>query len=60
MFEQLANTSQIEATLRKLLTLHSEQAVFRKQLIKFYIDQHRLDDAEAELRAAAQSNAKDF
>ena len=59
VFEQLADTSQIEATLRKLLTLHPEQAVFRKQLIKFYIDQHRLDDAEAELRAATRSNAKD-
>ena len=59
VFEQLADTSQIETTLRKLLTLHPGQAVFRKQLIKFYIDQHRLDDAEAELRAAAQSNAKD-
>ena len=59
VFEQLADTSQIEATLRKLLTLHPEQAVFRKQLIKFYIDQHRLDDAEAELRAAARSNVKD-
>ncbi len=59
MFEQLADTSQIETTLRKLLTLHPEQAVFRKQLIKFYIDQHRLDDAEAELRAAARSNGKD-
>ena len=59
VFEQLADTSQIETTLRKLLTLHPEQAVFRKQLIKFYIDQHRLDEAEAELRAAARSNAKD-
>ena len=58
VFEQLADTSQIETTLRKLLTLHPEQAVFRKQLIKFYIDQHRLGDAEAELRAVAQSNAK--
>ena len=59
VFEQLADTSQIEATLRKLLTLHPEEAVFRKQLIKFYIDQHRLGDAEAELRTAAKSNAKD-
>ena len=59
VFEQLADTSQIETTLRKLLTLHPEQAVFRKQLIKFYIDQHRVGDAEAELRAAAQSNVKD-
>ena len=58
VFEQLADTSQIETTLRKLLTLHPEEAVFRKQLIKFYIDQHRLGDAEAELRAAAQSNIK--
>jgi tetratricopeptide (TPR) repeat protein len=59
VFEQLADTSQIETTLRKLLTLHPEQAVFRKQLIKFYIDQHRLGDAESELRKVAQSNAKD-
>ena len=58
VFEQLADPPRIEATLRKLLTLRPEEAVFRKQLIKFYIDQHRLGDAEAELRAVAQSDAK--
>ena len=31
-------------------------AVFRKQLIKFYVDQHRMDDAEKEARVLVQEN----
>ena len=30
--------------------------MFRKQLIKFYVDQHRMDDAEKEARALVQEN----
>ena len=56
IFEQLGETRQFESLLQQLTELHPKDGVFRKQLIKFYVDQHRTDDAEKEARALVQEN----
>jgi tetratricopeptide (TPR) repeat protein len=56
IFEQLGNTKQVETLLRKVSELYPQEALFRRQLVKLYIDQKRLDDAEKELRAIAAAN----
>lgn len=61
IFEQLGDYPQIEALLQKLADLYPKEQVFKKQLVKFYINQHRPTDAEKELRAifaADPSNAQ--
>ena len=50
IFEQLGETGQFESLLQQLSELHPKDGVFRKQLIKFYVDQHRTADAEKEAR----------
>ena len=42
--------------LRRLIELHPENIAFRKQLAKFYIDQHRESDAEKEMRVTVAAN----
>ena len=42
--------------LQQLAQLHPKDGLFRKQLIKFYVDQHRIDDAEKEARTLVQEN----
>ena len=59
IFEQLGETRQFESLLRQLTELHPKGGVFRKQLIKFYVHQHRADDAEKEARALVQENPSD-
>ena len=56
LFEQLGETAQFESLLRQLAELHPKDGAFRKQLIKFYVGQHRADDAEKEARALVQEN----
>ena len=56
IFEQLGESQQFESLLRKLIELHPKEVAFRKQLIKFYVDQHREDDAEKEIRAMVEEN----
>ena len=56
IFEQSGEARQFELLLRQLAELHPKDGVFRKQLIKFYVDQHRTDDAEKEARALVQEN----
>ena len=51
IYEQLGDLTREEAILRKLTELYPHEILFRKQLIKFYLDQHRPDDAQNELRA---------
>ena len=50
------NGSNSNLLLRQLAELHPKDGLFRKQLIKFYVDQHRVDDAEKEARALVQEN----
>jgi tetratricopeptide (TPR) repeat protein len=56
IFEQLGESQQLESLLRKLIQFHPEDIAFRKQLIKFYVDQHRQDAAENETRAMVEAN----
>ena len=60
-YEQLGDLTQVEMLLRALTELYPKEVLFRKQLIKFYLDQHRPADAEKELRtivAADQKNSE--
>jgi cellulose synthase operon protein C len=59
VFERLGDLKQAEALLRKLTEIYPQESAFRRYLIKFYIDQKRLDDAEKELRALAAANPSD-
>ena len=56
IFEQLGETRRFQSLLQQLTELHPKDSPFRKQLIKFYIDQRRMDDAEREARILAQEN----
>ena len=56
IFQELGETRQFESLLQQLAQQHPKDGLFRKQLIKFYIDQHRMDDAEKEVRALVQEN----
>ena len=58
VFEQLGDSPQIEAVLQKLVELYPQEVAFRKQLVRFYINQHRLDDAEKQLRQIAAADPK--
>ena len=57
-YDQLNDYPQIEALLKKLSELEPQQVAFRKQLVKFYVDQHRPQDAEKELRAIVAADPK--
>ena len=59
IYEQLGDLSQVESLFRKLTELHPQEVLFRKQLIRFYLDQHRPGDAENELRTIIASDPKD-
>ena len=50
-----------EAALKKLVELNPQEPGYRKLLINFYVDQHRNDDAEREMRelAAADPSASE-
>jgi len=56
IFEQLKDSKSYEALLRQLIDSHPEGNAFRSQLIKFYVSQHRADDAENEMRAMVKAN----
>ena len=55
IFEQLGDSQQVESLLRRLAELNPQESAFRKQLIKYYVDQHRESDAEKEIRAAIET-----
>ena len=46
--------------LQQLIQKHPKENVYRRQLVKLYVDQKRSDDAERELRAIASANPTDF
>src|SRR5262249_44276347 len=47
------------ALLHKLVGVYPQEAGLRRQLVKFYVDQKRPDDAEREIRALAQARPND-
>jgi tetratricopeptide (TPR) repeat protein len=51
IFQQLGDLPQVESILQRLIELYPQEVAFRRQLVKFYMDQRRPDDAEKELRA---------
>jgi cellulose synthase operon protein C len=57
-YDQLKEYPQIEALLRKLSEIYPQQTVFRKQLVKFYMNQQRPQEAEKELRAIVATDPK--
>lgn len=59
IFEQMGDIQQVEAQLRKLADHYPDQAVFRQQLVRLYLNQKRTADAEKELRAVADANPAD-
>ena len=59
IYERLGELDQVEALLRKFVELYPKEAAFRQQLVKLYVDQKRLDEAEKELRSLAAANPND-
>ena len=60
IFEQLGDLPQVESLLRRLTELYPQEVAFRKQLIKFYIDQHRQDDAESGITGDRRGRSEEF
>jgi tetratricopeptide (TPR) repeat protein len=58
IFEQLGDLPEIELLLQKLVELYPQEVAFRKQLVRFYVNQHRPNDAENELRAIVAADPK--
>jgi tetratricopeptide (TPR) repeat protein len=59
IFEQSGDSKSAEATLKKLVELNPQESGYRKLLINFYLEQHRTNDAEMEMRALAAANPTD-
>ena len=60
IFEQMGNSPQVEAVLRKLIENYPQEAAFRRGLVKHYVAQNRLEDALKELSALAATNPADI
>jgi tetratricopeptide (TPR) repeat protein len=58
IYEQLGDMTNLESQLRQLTEASPKEVGFRKQLVRFYIAQHRENDAENELRNVAKSDPK--
>ena len=56
IYEQLGNRSSSNFLLLRLTKFNPKEIAFQKLLIKFYIDQHRNEDAENEIRAMIEAN----
>jgi tetratricopeptide (TPR) repeat protein len=59
LFGQTGDSASAEAALKKLVELNPQEPSYRKLLVNFYIEQHRLDDAESELRNSAAAHPSD-
>jgi tetratricopeptide (TPR) repeat protein len=59
IFDRTGKVDQVEAALKKLVDEHPQEPVFRRQLVKFYVDQKRPDDAERAIRALADARPSD-
>jgi tetratricopeptide (TPR) repeat protein len=59
LFGQTGDLNSVEAALKKLVELNSQELGYRKLLINFYVEQRRIDDAEKEMRALAAANPAD-
>ena len=59
IFERMGDVKQFEALLRKLVEAYPQEPGLRRQLVKFYVDQKRPEDAEREIRALAEARPSD-
>jgi tetratricopeptide (TPR) repeat protein len=59
IFNNKGDLAQVEALLRRLIELHPDVAQFRTQLVQFYLQHKRTDDAVNELRAVVTANPAD-
>ena len=59
LFDQTDDKKSAEAALKKLIQLNPQGPGYRKLLIKFYVEQNRLDDAENELKNLAAARSSD-
>jgi tetratricopeptide (TPR) repeat protein len=59
IFERTGDLKQAEGLLHNLIEVYPQEVGFRRQLVKFYVDQKRPDDAEREIRALAQARPND-
>ena len=61
LFGQTGNMEGAEAALTRLIESNPQEAVYHRLLVNFYIEQHRVEDAEKELRTlvvnSSDSNA---
>ena len=60
ILEQMGNLQGIEPLLRKMIDLDPQELAFRKQLVKYYLSQKRMDDAETELRTIVAASPTDM
>ena len=58
VLQKLGDFAQIELLLQKLIELHPKEPNYRLQLARFYIEQHRPDDAEKQLRDIVAADPK--
>jgi tetratricopeptide (TPR) repeat protein len=59
VYERLKDTKNIEAVLRRLIELNPTEPALKRELVKFYVVNKRIDDAEREMRAVASANPTD-
>lgn len=59
ILDRKGDLAEVEALLRKLVAAHPDEAIFRTQLIRFYVAHKRPEDAEKELRAAVAKKPDD-
>jgi tetratricopeptide (TPR) repeat protein len=59
LFGQTGDTKSAEAALKKLIELSPQEPGYRKLLATFYVEQHRINDAEREMREFAAANSSD-
>src|SRR5215468_664263 len=59
IFERVGNLKQAEGLLHKLIEAYPQEPGLRRQLVKFYVEQKRPDDAEREIRALANARPGD-
>ena len=60
VYERKGDQRSIEALLQQLIQKHPKENVYRRQLVKLYVDQKRTEEAEKELRAIGAANPTDF
>ena len=60
VYERKGDQKSIEALLQQLIQKHPKENLYRRQLVRLYVDQKRSAEAEKELRAIATANPTDF